>query len=394
MRVCVSSVVWPFIFLTYLSIFCLGFLDNIRGPLFSEILKAFALSDGQGAWFFTVASIFSLLGSVISYFIANNTDRIRGLRLSLLMLFLGGITISLSLNIFMLLLGAAILGIGFGLSGALQSVLVTIGASSHRRQQFVTGLHAMYGLASLLAPLLAASIMRFTSQWRWVFVVSSCFPLFVILYTFFFTPDLFHRAKKHHDEVKIKTKIITFDKLFLAIILGIYTMVELMVSTRLSLYLQRKYFFTLERSSLHLSYFYLVFLFGRLVFSIKKFNFQLKDQIAILLLISVCTLTVGIALEPWFLIISAFFMAPCFPLCITYISEKYKHDLDSTMLVAFALQAILVVCMHIAVGYLSDIFGLDRVIWIGPFFLLVSFFLLLLYEKNKTHELVLPINNR
>jgi MFS family permease len=382
----VGNVVWPFIFLTYLSIFCLGFLDNIRGPLFSEILKVFDLTDGQGAWFFTVGSIFSLLGAIVSFYIANRTDRVRGLRLSLLLLFIGGMSISLAVNFFMLLVGAAILGVGFGLSGTLQSILVTIGSSSHRRQQFVTGLHAMYGLASLLAPLLAATLMRFFNQWRFVFAAGACLPLLVITYTFFFTPDLFHRARKQHEEKKIKSQIWTTDKFFLATILGLYTMVELLVSTRLSLYLQRKYAFDLQQSSLHLSYFYLVFLFSRLIFSIKKFNFYLKDQISVLLLISVFTLTIGISIQPWFLIFSAFFMAPCFPLCITYISEKYKHDLDSMMVVLFALQSFLVVSMHIAVGYLSDIFGLDKVIWIGPFFLIFSLLLLLNYEKNKVGE--------
>jgi MFS family permease len=376
-------VVWPFIFLTYLSIFCLGFLDNIRGPLYSEILKIFSLTDGQGAWFFTTASLFALVGSVTSFFLVHKTDRVQGMRLSLFSLFLGGIIISIAQNIYSLLFGAAILGIGFGLSGTLQSVLVTIGSSSHRRQQFVTGLHAMYGFASLLAPLLVAVLMKYFNQWRYVFAVAACFPLFVIIYTLFFTPDLFHRAKKHQEEVKIKTKVWTKDKLYLASIIGIYTMVELMVATRLSLYLQRKYFFSLERASLYLSYFYFVFLFSRLVFSAKKFDFLLKNQIVVLLIFSALALSIGFSFEPWFLILSALFMAPCFPLCITYISDKYKNDLDSIMLVVFSLQSTLVVGMHITVGYLSDIVGLAQVLWSGPILLLISLVLLLRYEKQR-----------
>jgi MFS family permease len=385
-----SNVVWPFIFLTYLSIFCLGFLDNIRGPLFSEILKNFSLTDGQGAWFFTTASIFSLVGSISSFFIVQKTDRIQGLRLSLFMFLFGGIIISISPNVYTLLFGAAVLGVGFGLSGALQNILVTIGSTSHRRQQFVTGLHAMYGLASLLAPLLVAVMMKYFNQWRYVFAVSASFPVLVIIYTFFITPDLFHRANKQHDEIKIKSKIWTLDKIYLASIIGIYTMVELLVATRLSLYLHRKYFFTLEKSSLYLSYFYFFFLFSRLIFSAKKFDFQIKNQISMLLLFSAITLVIGFFLEPWFLILSGLFMAPCFPLFMTYLSEKYRHDLDSTMLVVFSLQSFFVVSMHILVGYLSDIFGLNRAIWIGPFLLILALGLLLQYEykKKKNAELL------
>lgn len=377
-----SQVVWPFIFLTYLSIFCLGFIDNIRGPLFSEILHFFSLSDGQGAWFFTVSSGFSLIGSLASVWIVNQTDRIRGMRLSLFLLGLGGAIISFAPHFMVLLLGAAIIGFSFGLMGTLQNVLVTIGASSHRRQQFVTGLHAMYGLASLLAPLFAALIMRMFNQWRWAFSFAALLPLLVMVYTYFFTPELFHRAKKHHDEIKIKNKIWTKDKIFLASFLACYTMVELLVATRLPLYLQRKYSFNLEKSSLYLSYFYLLFLFSRVVFSAKKFDFLLINQIRFLLVFSILALIIGIGFEPWFLIVSALFMAPCFPLCITYISDKYKHDLDAMMLVVFSLQAVLVVSMHLTVGYLSDLIGLEKVFWLGPIFLLFSVAMLTRYETK------------
>jgi fucose permease len=381
-----SQVIWPFIFLTYISIFCLGFVDNIRGPLFSEILIFFHLTDGQGAWFFTISSGCSLLGSLSSVWIVNRLDRIRGMRLALLTLGLGAAIITFSQNFFVLLVGAAILGFSFGLMGTLQNVLVTIGASSHLRQQFVTGLHAMYGLASLLAPLIAALMMRIFQHWRWVFAIAALFPLLSLIYTYFFTPELFHRAKKHQDELRIKSKIWTFDKIFLASFLACYTMVELLVATRLPLYLQRKYNFNLEQSSLYLSYFYFLFLFSRVVFSAKKFDFLLKNQIRYLLIASIFTLIIGIGFEPWFLIASALFMAPCFPLCITYISDKYKHDLDSMMLVVFSLQAGLVVTMHLAVGYLSDVIGLQKVFWIGPIFLLISIFMLNRYDSKKTEE--------
>lgn len=385
--------VWPFIILTYLGIFCLGFLDNIRGPLFSEILNIFSLTDGQGAWFFTITSLCSIGGAITSFFIVHKTDRIQGMRLSLFLLFLGGVVISVSRSFNVLLGGAALLGVGFGLMGALQSVLVTIGSTSHRRQQFVTGLHAMYGFASLLAPIMVATLMKFYNQWRIVFAVAACFPLIVIGYTFFIDQALFHRAKKYHEDVVLQTKLWTVDKFLLVAILGLYTMVELFISTRLSLYLQRRYFFDLEKSSLYLSYFYFVFLFSRVVFSVRKFHIPLNNQISILLLLSALTMVLGISLDPLFLIMSGLFMAPCFPLCITYISEKYKHDLDSMMMLVFAMQSVFVVTMHISVGYLSDIIGLVRVIWMGPLLLALSFWLLRIYEKQKqiNHNNASPI---
>jgi FHS family glucose/mannose:H+ symporter-like MFS transporter len=54
------------IFFAFLSLFLLGLADNIRGPLFPEILQFFFVSSSKGSWSFATTSGAAFVGSFIS----------------------------------------------------------------------------------------------------------------------------------------------------------------------------------------------------------------------------------------------------------------------------------------------------------------------------------------
>jgi MFS family permease len=376
-----KEIVWPFVYLSYISMFCLGFVDNIRGPLFGHILKEYSLTDGGGAWFFTTASLFSFFGSILAHVLVKKIDRIQGIRLASLFFIIGNAIVGVATNFYFVLLGSAIIGLSFGLMGILQNVLVTISTNTKRRQQLITGLHAVYGLSSLLAPLLVAALLTFRTSYREVFYVAALLPVFVLIYTLTFKPELFKLAKKTDENEHSNKKIWTKDKLYIASVIAIYSMVELMISTRLSLYLQRKFNYSISEASISLSYFFVLFLVGRVLFSLQTIHIPLKKQIGIMLFLSFICLCLGFYKYPLFLIASGFFMAPCYPFCVGYMTDVYSNELDSIMFVTFMLQAFFVVSMHTAVGYLSDFFGIEKALWIGPIFLLIALLLLVTFES-------------
>ncbi|MFN9066427.1 MAG: hypothetical protein ACK5V3_04315 [Bdellovibrionales bacterium] len=54
------------IVLCYLSMLVLGFSDNLRGPLFFEILKSYGVSDSFGALIFSGSSVCGFFTSLFS----------------------------------------------------------------------------------------------------------------------------------------------------------------------------------------------------------------------------------------------------------------------------------------------------------------------------------------
>ena len=57
--------VWAMTF-ACLSMFVLGMSDNIRGPLFPELLSVFNLTNAQGSVSFAVASAAALFGNILA----------------------------------------------------------------------------------------------------------------------------------------------------------------------------------------------------------------------------------------------------------------------------------------------------------------------------------------
>ena len=80
---------WPYIIISYLSLLALGFVDNLRGPFYLQLLEDLSLSNTAGSAFFTVPSL-------VAFFMGLNLPRIISkvrilniLRVGLLFIFFG-----------------------------------------------------------------------------------------------------------------------------------------------------------------------------------------------------------------------------------------------------------------------------------------------------------------
>jgi MFS family permease len=73
--------------------------------------------------------------------------------------------------------------------------------------------------------------------------------------------------------------------------------------------------------------------------------------------LSLVSLMLGLWVDPFFLVIVAFTMAPYYPLSVAYISLKTDKRQRSYLTFAIAMQSLSVVVMHIGAGYITDSFG-------------------------------------
>ncbi len=77
------------VFFACLSMFILGLSDNIRGPLFPELLRYFDISNTQASLSFGVASFAAFSGNLISTFLLKRIHLDRLLALAILFMSLG-----------------------------------------------------------------------------------------------------------------------------------------------------------------------------------------------------------------------------------------------------------------------------------------------------------------
>ncbi len=175
--------IWPLILISYASLFVFGISDNIRGPLFPEILKEFNISDSMGSLMFALGSLSGFVASYFTRTLLRRYDRRSILQWACIGLMLTLLGLALSPNFYVFLVFSILFGLNSGIIGLVPNVLVPLGSSPEKRQQLLSGLHAMYGIASLIAPLLVAGISFASGSWRYTFAITALAPLSLFFYS-------------------------------------------------------------------------------------------------------------------------------------------------------------------------------------------------------------------
>jgi MFS family permease len=370
----------PIILISYLALVVFGLSDNIRGPLFSEILKEFTVNDSYGSLFFSISSIMGFVTSLSSLYFFKIFHKYTLLIIASLGLSLTLIGFYFSTSFSFILFLSGLFGVFAGLLGLLPNVLVPSAVGIDKRQQVLSGLHSMYGIASLLAPLFVTQAMGITHSWRSCFLIGSLFSLSLFVYLLFLPKNKFDISQEKTKKIN-ETNHPYFLNFIFGLILSMAVMTEVMISSRLPLLLQRVWRVEFSRASLSLSYFFLALLCGRLFFTFKSFKVSLVKQISILLISSMVLIFLGVNGHPYSLILAGLTIAPIYPLTAALIAEIFVNRLDRAMSIAVSFNSIMLALMHLIIGKVTDLYGISNAFKLGILFLFISLLLLNFYKN-------------
>lgn len=371
MLLSVSKKYWAFIF-TYVSMFVLGISDNVRGPLFSDLIQNFSLSNSEGSATFALASTAALLANASSTYFFKFFNLKQVLSASLMIMAAGTLLMGAAPDFMTYMLGAALFGASMGFMGVTQTLLIAESVEPERQTKALSGLHGIYGLSSLLAPLIASQAPHIFGPWRAGFFVASAMSFIFAIGAVALNSNpkfVVHELPKETSEQKS-----SFFTLFVfGGIFAFYVVAEILVSSRLALYMRTYFQMDLESSSRYVTYFFVFLLLGRFLFAVKSFGASLRKQLNISLCVSLVSLILGLKVHPFFLALLGFTMAPFYPLSIIYISEQ-TGSRKKRQFITFALsfQSLCVISMHMGVGYLTDQFGLFYAFGVGIISLLLA----------------------
>lgn len=344
--------------------------------MFPEILLDLDLTNSKGAWFFAVASFMALPGGyLITHKLSNHWSEKFCFLISLFTLSLGMILIGLSYSFWMLILSVTILGLSFGGLGVMQNLLVIKSSHPDMIAQSQSALHTMYGASSFLAPLLVNLIHMWSDKWQSVFLFCG---LTTLLFSIYYLNKNLKTSDKSIQYVKQRTNI---KHIYFSIFLGLYVVAELVIGTRLSLFLRQEYKMTLEQTSNSTALFFAGLLLGRFLFIFFKPKANLRLQILFFLLISLACLLLGVYVNYYFLVFCGLSMAPIYPLAMSLSGVYFKDSLPQVMSAIVAYTAFAVVSMHLSFGVITDYLGIQKAMLIGCFGLTSSCLILLSFNK-------------
>jgi FHS family glucose/mannose:H+ symporter-like MFS transporter len=280
-------------------------------------------------------------------------------------------------NMFWLFLSAnIILGLATGILSITQNIIISNSTPDHLRQRFFSGLHSMYGLASFIAPVILSGLFHYDLDWRSYFMGLALIPLIHFVVSFRIHP------LKYAEEI-IETNVDFKTATSLGIILSFYVATEVMVSSRLSLYLHQVWSYQLDHASGELGLFFLLLLAGRLLFA---FYTPKTDPLKIIKASALCTLILlilGTQSYPKLLPLSGLSMSIFFPCFLTWISMKYGAQKDILITVVMRFVGGMIVFMHVVFGALAEAIGIAHAFLLAIVLHLVVI-ALLLPKKSKS----------
>lgn len=369
----------PFIFLAFLTLLTLSVIDNSRGPLYPLIKTDLDLLNSQAALIFALGSLGQFVVNIFSGLWLKLTFK-KSIVVFQVMMLIGCLLLGASKNLgpMFLYVGSFIFGMGSGGLGSLANMLIILGTSTERRRQFLSGLHAMYGTASFLAPFLVRGVFSFGGTWGQHFFLLSLFPFIAMMIA----------AKNLQGEIpptskKMQSDLSFWQKIPIGFLFSSYVAGEVLISSRMVVYLMDAWRFSWEAASLSLSFFFMSLLFGRALFALVKFPGKSFHWLLLSLVTTILLLVIGLRFNPQLLFLTGFSISIFFPCGIDWMTHNYGEKAAGFLTTYVSMWIGLgLVSMHILNGILADTSGPQAAMLMAPILLLCSLVIILVLSKS------------
>lgn len=371
-----------YILFSYLSLFVFGFIDNARGPVYPKVLEVFSLSSSEGSWMFTLTSLVSFSVSLAIPLWLSRFGAVRAGKAAMLFhagaLFFMGFAGLSGRAFWLFLLGCALLGAAIGIQSATVNLVVSKTASPANASRLFSGLHSMYGLASLLSPLLLGAVFSLGFSWQKTLIVLALAPLLHFFWQLKLPALDLSRSSGLGGGGGGKSSF------KLGIIFSFYMATEILVSSRLAAYIYGTGAAGLDVASYSLTAFFIFLLGGRLFFS---FYTPRASSRSLLLVSAGATLVfylLGLLWHPFILPLTGASISYFFPFGMNHIKANYP-DAEAVIARVMIYCGAMLASMHFVFGMAADAFGMAKAMWIGPVLVVVVLVFLQLERREARH---------
>lgn len=373
------------IFMSYVSLLLLGLMDNIRGPFYPDVLNDLSLNSTKGSLFFAMASFAALGGNVLGSFLLLKLTAHGLMNYSVMGLGLGFFLIGKATSFSFLMMACVFFGIHFGMLNVSQNVVVQRNASPLFRRRIFNGLHAMYGLAALLAPIFATGFFKLGWSWPESFGVVGGFSCLFGGIFLIKSWKWGQASTQRSDDSNLTGQVFSPVKaMLLASSLAFYMVSELSLSTRVVLWTREIFDFSVEHANFYMALFCGGLFVTRL--TLTFISLSLFSNISILTVsgaLSIIFYVTGLLIHPFWAVLSGLSMGPFFPVVLDEMSRRFGIKASQVIGWGITVGSVGIVAMHFILGVLTDHFGVDRALWLGPVSMLIALVTLLLSRQEK-----------
>tara|TARA_R110000868_G_scaffold117600_15_gene312510 strand:- start:16920 stop:18077 length:1158 start_codon:yes stop_codon:yes gene_type:complete len=379
-----KSIHWAFVLLAYFTLLCQSIIDNARGPVYPDILDFFNISSTRGAWVFALASLAGLASNITARWWLPRFEAFTSTIVSLGLMSIGSLIFSQSsqLGVWALDVASIIMGLGMGGANVSMNLLIARGTPLTHRRQFYSGLHSVYGLGSLSTPLLLNFYIGFGGSWHRFFLLLSILP-FIILTTAIIRKNNFEHESTSPNRIRLKltAPVALPIRLSYGFVFAFYVASEIVLSTRLVLYLTTLHSIDVSSARMALSFFFLSLLAGRLLFTVVPLKGASQRWLLVSCASTLVIYSLSQIISPLFLSLCGLSMSFFFPVAMDWLSKKFPQGLEWMTASVQTTVSLILVIMHIGFGYITDYFGINLAMGLIPIFQFLCMILLALLGK-------------
>ncbi|WP_083402326.1 sugar MFS transporter [Bacillus sp. MUM 116] len=350
------------LFVVFGGFFIFGLSENIKGPALPVMQSEFNLHESQLGVLLSLNSLGYLLACT---FTSSLTIKIgikwtgilafASMALAGIFMFLSKAYITLSFSYFLLYLGNGILEIGLGIMAAR--------IFTKKTGTMMNLAHFFYGLSSIGAPILGASMMGWNVMggelgWRGMYLMILSLSILPVI------PSLLGKfpEEHQHDGKTTSYRNLIRDPIawMIVAILSFGVVSELSIGSWLVYYLENAYDWSLKKASGMLSSFFLFFTLSRL------FVGPITDKIGYILSIMIfsafsglCSFAAIFSGEKGAILfaIAGIGIAPIYPTVMALLAKQYSKGVGTAITFTVTLLGIASIFGNLLVGFIIDLFN-------------------------------------
>lgn len=363
-----------YLFAGFASLFAAAFIDNARGPVLPVLCAQLKIPYETAGLFLMIGNVAAVLVTfMLGRLLPRIGDRKAAIITSWLAVIPGLLAPFVSSRASLLSLGL-MLGASVSLVGSLSSILTVRGSPAHARGRYVAMQQVMYGVGSLIAPLLFSALAHAEKPWWWLFSGSSLVTL-ILGFTYFkiLPPEVLEPVTDN------KTSTATHwnaSAVLMLVVFSFYVAGEVLASMWMStLMVGQQHFYPEDAAQYQMGFFLIMGLTRFLCFLLVRPRFETSVQIGCLTLGAIFGI-LGHQGFSWALPLMGV-VGPFFPLTIARISMKFPHTWKQMMMNVYVCMQLMLALMHVSVGRVADSLGIGQAFLLSPIFLLMALALLI-----------------
>lgn len=363
---------YRFLFGGFSSLLVVAFLDNARGPLIPVLLKQLDIPYEIAGLFLTVGNIAAVAAT---FFLGRALQRWGERHVAIWVCFfacLPGLLAPWIDGRALLLLLGILLGASVALLGSLCSILTVKGSPPLRAGRFVSFQQVMYGVGSLIGPLLFQTLIAWEKPWWWLLSAASL-ALFILGLSFILI--LPHEDVLPAPEIAAHDTPLRLRNLIIIAMFALYVGGEVLASMWMSSLMVAKQGKSPAEAARYLMYFFLLMAITRFLCFLWVKPQRETPVIIGCLLAGIILSLMGQAGISWALPAMGV-MGPFFPLCIARLSVRFPQNWRQMTIFVYGGMQVTLALMHVSVGRLADHIGLDKAFYLSPSLLFLCFVLL------------------